>query len=124
LAWADAIVIAAPLTTTTRGMFDAVALATMRTGSWLINVGRGEIVDEAALVDALVTGHLGGAALDVFTTEPLPRESPLWVLPNVIISPHCSGETERSNRRSLDLFIDNFGRHTNGRPLRNLDDTT
>ncbi|HZX55084.1 MAG TPA: D-2-hydroxyacid dehydrogenase [Ilumatobacteraceae bacterium] len=120
LGWADAIVLCAPLTDETRGMFDAAAFAAMRQGAWLINVGRGEVVDEPAMVDALARGHLGGAGLDVFTVEPLPHDSPLWSMPNVIITPHSSGITNRSYRRSIDLFIDNFGRYTHGEPLRNV----
>jgi D-2-hydroxyacid dehydrogenase (NADP+) len=119
LAWADAVVVTAPLTDETRGMFDAKAFAAMRPGAWFVNVGRGEVVDEAALVDALARGHIGGAGLDVFVTEPLPHDSPLWSMPNVIVTPHSSGITDRSLRRSTDLFLDNFGRHTRGEPLRN-----
>jgi D-2-hydroxyacid dehydrogenase (NADP+) len=120
LAWADVIVVAAPLTDATRGMFDADAFAAMRPGAWFVNVGRGEVVDEAALVDALARGHVGGAGLDVFATEPLPNDSQLWAMPNVIITPHSSGVTSRSYRRSIDLFVDNFGRHARGEPLRNV----
>jgi D-2-hydroxyacid dehydrogenase (NADP+) len=119
LAWADAIVVTAPLNDDTRGMFDAGAFASMRRGAWFVNVGRGEVVDETALVDALASGHLGGAGLDVFTTEPLPQDSPLWSMPDVIVTPHSSGITDRSYRRSIELFLDNFGRHTRGEPLRN-----
>jgi phosphoglycerate dehydrogenase-like enzyme len=120
LGWADAIVLCAPLTDDTRGMFDADALAAMRQGAWLINVGRGEVVDEEALVDALASGHLGGAALDVFPVEPLPNSSPLWSMPNVIITPHSSGITFRSYRRSIELFLDNFDRYTRGDTMRNV----
>ena len=77
LGWADAIAVTAPLTDDTRDLFDRAAFARMRPGAWFVNVGRGEIVDEAALIDALVSGHLGGAALDVFAVEPLPPDSPL-----------------------------------------------
>jgi phosphoglycerate dehydrogenase-like enzyme len=101
-------------------MFDAQAFATMRPGAWFVNVGRGEVVDEPALVDALDRGHLGGAGLDVFVAEPLPHDSPLWSMPNVIVTPHSSGITERSRRRSIELFVDNFGRHARGEPLRNI----
>ncbi len=101
-------------------MFDAQAFAMMRPGAWFVNVGRGEVVDEAALVDALAHGHIGGAGLDVFVTEPLPHDSPLWSMPNVIVTPHSSGITERSRRRSIELFVDNFGRHARGEPLRNI----
>lgn len=120
LAWADAIVATAPLTDETRGMFDADAFAAMRPGAWFVNVGRGDVVDEAALVEALATGHLGGAALDVFATEPLPPDSPLWTMPNVIVTPHSSGETDRTRRRSAELFVDNFERWAAGAPLRNV----
>jgi phosphoglycerate dehydrogenase-like enzyme len=120
LAWADAVVTCVPLTDDTRGMIDAGAFAAMRQGAWFVNVGRGEVVDEAALVDALARGHLGGAGLDVFTVEPLPAESPLWSMPNVIITPHSSGITFRSYRRSIDLFLDNFDRYTRGEALRNV----
>jgi phosphoglycerate dehydrogenase-like enzyme len=116
----DAVVVAAPLNSDTRGLFDADAFAAMRSGAWFVNVGRGEIVDEEALVDALASGHLGGAGLDVFATEPLPPDSPLWDLPNVIVTPHSSGTTDRSRARSVDLFVDNFRRWTNGEPLTNL----
>jgi phosphoglycerate dehydrogenase-like enzyme len=101
-------------------MFDAGAFAAMRPGAWFVNIGRGEIVDEPALVDALATGHLGGAGLDVFATEPLPSGSPLWTMPNVIITPHSSGITERSHSRSIDIFVDNFGRRTRGEALLNV----
>jgi len=120
LTWADAVVVCAPLTDDTRGMFDAAAFAAMRPGAWFVNVGRGEVVDEAALVDALARGHLGGAGLDVFTVEPLPDDSQLWSMPNVIISPHTSGITDRSYRRSIDLFIDNFARYARAEPLINV----
>jgi phosphoglycerate dehydrogenase-like enzyme len=123
LGWSDAIVVAAPLTAHTRGLFDREAFAAMRPGAWFVNVGRGEIVDEEALVDALTCGHLGGAGLDVFAAEPLPVDSPLWALPNVIITPHSSGTTDRSRRRSVEMFVENFRRHTRGDPLRNVTTT-
>ncbi len=116
----DAVVVAAPLTDHTRGLFDGATFARMRPGAWFVNVGRGEIVDEDALGSALSTGHLGGAGLDVFATEPLPAESALWTLPNVIITPHSSGTTDRSRRRSVDQFVENFRRWTTGEPLRNV----
>lgn len=117
LAWADAIAVTAPLTDETRGLFDAEAFGTMRRGAWFVNVGRGEIVDESALVQSLLDEHLGGAGLDVFATEPLPNDSPIWHFPNVIVTPHSSGATDRTHRRSADLFIDNFRRFTAGEPL-------
>ena len=120
LGWADAIVVTAPLTDDTRGMFNAATFAQMRPGAWFINVGRGEIVDEPALIESLVDGHLGGAGLDVFAIEPLPPDSPLWVLPNVIITPHSSGTTDVSRRRQVDMFVENFRRHASGKPLENV----
>ena len=115
----DALVIAVPLTPETRHLVDASVLAAMRPGAWLVNVARGEIVDEDALVESLRSGHLGGAGLDVFATEPLPESSPLWDLPNVIITPHSSGTSQRTNQRAIDIFTDNLGRFVAGTPLRN-----
>lgn len=120
LGWADAVVVTAPLTDATRGLFGTAAFAAMRPGSWFVNVGRGEIVDEDAMADALLTGHVAGAGLDVFATEPLPADSPLWTHPNVIITPHSSGSTDRSDRRSVEQFVANFRRRSNGEPLRNV----
>ena len=120
LGWADAIAVTAPLTDDTRSMFDADAFAQMRPGSWFINVGRGEIVDEPALIESLVDGHLGGAGLDVFAVEPLPPDNPLWVLPNVIITPHSSGTTDLSHRRQVDMFVNNFRLLTADQPLENV----
>lgn len=116
----DAVVVAAPLTDDTRNLIDADALAAMPAGSWFVNVGRGEIVVEDALVDALRSGHLAGAGLDVFATEPLPDDSPLWDLPDVIITPHSSGSTDRSRDRSVEQFVENFRRFTDGQPLVNV----
>lgn len=115
--WADAVVVCAPLTDATRGLFDADRFARMRPGSWFVNVGRGAICDEEALVEALASGHLGGAGLDVFATEPLPAGSPLWSLPNVVMTPHCSGDSPRSDERAVEIMIDNFRRRTAGDPL-------
>jgi D-2-hydroxyacid dehydrogenase (NADP+) len=115
----DALVIAIPLTPETRGLVDASVLAAMRPGAFFVNVGRGEVVDEPALVDALESGRLGGAGLDVFAVEPLPADSPLWDLPNVIVTPHSSGGTAGTERRAADIFVDNLARYARGRPLRN-----
>jgi phosphoglycerate dehydrogenase-like enzyme len=84
-----------------------------------VNVGRGELVDQSALTGALASGRLGGAGLDVFATEPLPADDPLWDLPNVIISPHTSGASDGAARRVVDIFLDNLGRFVRDEPLRN-----
>jgi D-2-hydroxyacid dehydrogenase (NADP+) len=116
---ADWVVVALPHTADTRGLFDARTFAAMRPGSRFINVGRGELVDESALVVALQSGHLAGAGLDVFVTEPLPADNPLWAMDNVIITPHNSGWSSRADERAEDLFIDNLGRFVRGDPLVN-----
>jgi len=107
---ADYVVVAAPLTEMTRGMFDAQAFARMQRSAWLINVGRGAIVDEADLLSALRAGEIGGAALDVFDEEPLPADHPLWTLPNVIVSPHMSGDFVGWLDALVALFGVNFAR--------------
>lgn len=119
----DYVVIAAPLTDATRGMFDAAAFAAMKPTARLINVGRGPIVDETALADALRDGRLAGAALDVFEVEPLPETSPLWAdVPGVIISPHMSGDAVGWLDRLATLFETNFARWNAGDPLLNVVD--
>jgi len=122
LAWADFVVIAAALTAETRGMFDAAAFGAMRSSAYLVNVGRGEIVDDGALIDALRTNAIAGAGLDVFVEEPLPAEHPYWTLDNVILTPHVSGYLPNFFARALDIFLDNLGRFCDGRPLRNVVD--
>jgi phosphoglycerate dehydrogenase-like enzyme len=122
LARTDYAVLAAPLTDRTRGMIDAAALAAMRSTARLINVGRGSLVVEDDLVAALRTGAIAGAALDVFADEPLPTPSPLWDLPNVIVSPHMSGDVVGWREELVRLFADNLGRRTRGEPLRNVVD--
>jgi phosphoglycerate dehydrogenase-like enzyme len=121
---ADYVVIATPLTWDTKGMIDAEVLRLMRPSAYLINIARGAIVDEFALVEALQNGEIAGAALDTVFTEPLPPESLLWSLPNVVITPHCSGNSPKTKERSLALFIDNFTRYRHGQPLRNVVDKT
>jgi len=119
LARSDAVVVAAPETPETFHLIDGAALAAMRPGSVLVNVARGSLVDEAALVTALTTGHVAAAALDVFEQEPLPPESPLWDLPNVYISAHSSVSVDRYLDDVFDLFVDNAARYLRGEPLRN-----
>ena len=116
---ADAVVIALPLTDTTRSIVSADVIAAMASHAMFVNVGRGELVDQVALTDALTSGRLGGAGLDVFATEPLPADDPLWDLPNVIISPHNSGASQGSTQRVVEIFLDNLGRFVSGQPLRN-----
>ncbi len=111
-----------PLTPSTRGMIRRAELARMQAGSFLINVARGPLVIEADLVDALVRGHLAGAALDVTEREPLPAESRLWDLPNVIITPHVGGQSRFRIDQMTDFFCDNLARYLQGQPLRNLVD--
>lgn len=118
----DMLVLAAPLTAATRGLVGARELALLPRHAWLINIARGSIVDEPALIEALRGGTLAGAALDTFTSEPLPPDSPLWTLPNVIVSPHHSGSSPHSEERALDLFIDNLQRFVSGAELRNVVD--
>jgi len=122
LGWADFVVLAVPHTPETERMIGARELGLMRTDAYLVNVARGSVVDEDALVDALRGARIPGAALDVATREPLPAESPLWTLPNVIITPHAAGATPRYFDRALELFIENLERFRAGRPLRNLVD--
>lgn len=121
---ADFVVLAAPLTEQTHGLMDARRLALMRPDARLVNVGRGELVDEEALVDALRAGRLAGAALDVFHTEPLPAGHPFWTLPNVIVSPHMSGDVVGWRTALVEQFADNLRRWTSGRPLVNVVDKT
>jgi phosphoglycerate dehydrogenase-like enzyme len=120
----DILVLAAPLTGDTQQLIGRDELARLPEGAFLVNVGRGELVDESALIDALGSGHLAGAALDVFQTEPLPADSPLWHLPNVFISPHCADNTPQSLERAMEIFLDNLDRFRHGAPLRNVVDRT
>jgi phosphoglycerate dehydrogenase-like enzyme len=119
LARADYLVLALPLTDETRHLIDARALARMKREAFLVNVGRGELVDERALTDALASGALAGAGLDVFEVEPLPETSALWDLPNVIITPHSSGTSTGNLHRATEIFVDNLGRYVRGESLRN-----
>ena len=114
------VVLAAPLTPQTFHLLDRARIERLRRGAVVINVGRGALIDEEALSAALAGGALGGAVLDVFETEPLPSHSPLWGLPNVVISAHSCGAVAEEPARIVDIFIDNLSRYLAGRPLRNL----
>jgi len=118
----DVVVLAAPLTPETEGMIDERALAAMRPDAWLINVARGRLVDDVALLRALRDGRIGGAALDTFKDEPLPASSPFWDVPNLIITPHTAWSSSRVLDRSIDLFCENLRRYRRGEPLRNVVD--
>ena len=122
LAAADVAVICVPLTDATRHSIDAAAIAAMRPGAILVDVSRGGVVDGEALLGALRSGHLAGAALDVFETEPLPPESPFWGLDNVIVTPHSSSEYPGWERRSAEMFGDNLERFRRGAALENVVD--
>jgi phosphoglycerate dehydrogenase-like enzyme len=122
LSRADFLVIAVPETSRTRGLIGAAELALLPAGAVLINVARGSLVDENALLAALRSGHLRGAGLDVFAQEPLPADSPLWHQRGVLVTPHVSAVTRRFWDRQLDLILDNLARYQAGQPLRNVVD--
>jgi len=118
----DLLVIAAPDTPQTANLVDRRRLSLLPARAVVVNVGRGSIVDEPALIELLQSGRLRGAALDVFAREPLPADSPLWAMSNVIISPHSASTATPENDRLVDLFIDNLHRYLDGRPLVNVFD--
>ena len=119
---ADFVVLTVPLTHETQGMIGEQELLAMKSTTYLINIGRGGTIQEAVLVRALQEGWIAGAGLDVFETEPLPEESPLWKLGNVIITPHYSGLTPHYDERAMEIFLDNLKRYQTGQPLRNVVD--
>jgi len=119
---ADFVILALPLTAATTGLIGPAELARMRRDSWLINLGRGALVDELALIGALHDGVIGGAALDVFEQEPLPTASPLWTLPNVIVSPHMSADFQGWERAQVELFVWQLASYRDGQPLANVVD--
>ena len=122
LANADHVVVTLPNTPRSRGLFDAAAFAAMKPGAAIYNVGRGPVIDTAALTEALQSGHLGGAGLDVTDPEPLPADSPLWDMENVLITAHTSGATPRYWERQADLITENIRRIQRGDAPRNLVD--
>jgi phosphoglycerate dehydrogenase-like enzyme len=119
---ADIVVIAAPLTAETNLLLDADAIAKLKPGAIVVNIARGQLIDEEALAVALGDGRLGGAALDVFTTEPLPPGSPFWSMPNVIVTPHNSGFRAGHFDAVIDLFSENLTRFERGDELLNVVD--
>jgi phosphoglycerate dehydrogenase-like enzyme len=120
LAECDYVVIALPLTAETTHFIGTAELQAMKPTAYLVNIARGAIVDEVALIEALRQGWIAGAGLDVFEEEPLPTDSPLWDLENVLISPHVAGFTPHYDRRAAALFADNLRRHLAGEPLLNM----
>lgn len=114
---ADALVVTLPLTEETRGMLDAPAISHMKPSAILVNIGRGAVIDEPALIQALREQRLAGAALDVFSTEPLPADSALWNLPNVLLTPHTAALSVHENERISELFTENLGRYLHGEEL-------
>jgi phosphoglycerate dehydrogenase-like enzyme len=122
VARADDVVVTAPLTPQTKGLVGGDAIAAMKRTAVLVNVGRGPVLDEAALVEALEGGRIRGAALDVFETEPLPAESPLWRLPNVLLSPHCADHVPGWVDEAMRVFLRQLERFRRGEPLRDAVD--
>ncbi len=112
---ADALVLCTPHTPETGSTIDAAAFAAMKPGVVLVNVARGQVIDEPALIEALRTGRVGFAALDVFAVEPLPASSPLWDMPNVIVSPHSASTAASENGKITDIFCRNLGCYLEGR---------
>jgi phosphoglycerate dehydrogenase-like enzyme len=120
LSQSDFVVLCVPLTRETTHLIDASALRRMKPTASVLNIARGEVIDQDALIEALKDGTIASAALDVTTPEPLPPENPLWDLPNVIITPHSSGASDRRDGTAAALFMDNLRRYLSGEPLRNL----
>ena len=118
----DFLVVVAPLTPATRGLVNEKVLKRMKASAFLIDVSRGGVVDHSALIEALNAGRLAGAALDVYPVEPLPETSPLWGMPNLILSPHVGGASAKYLERATDLFAENLRRYVVNEPLLNLYD--
>jgi phosphoglycerate dehydrogenase-like enzyme len=116
----DAVIVTLPGTEATTGLVGRDFFAALKPGATVVNVGRGTVIDEPALIEALSDGRVGFAALDVFGTEPLPPESPLWAMPNVLVSPHTAALSAHEDRRIAELFCDNATRLLDGQPLRNV----
>jgi len=122
LAESDYVVLAVPLTEESRGMIGEAELRAIKPGAVIVNIARGAVIDQPALISALRAGHLGGAALDVTDPEPLPADHELWDVPNVMITPHISGGTPRYMDRAIDIFVENLEKYLAGEPLRNVVD--
>jgi phosphoglycerate dehydrogenase-like enzyme len=122
LAASDYVLVALPLTSETRGMLGEAEIASMKSSSVLINVGRGPVIDEPALIRALQSGALRGAGLDVFTVEPVPAGHPFWTMPNVLLSPHCADRVEGFLIPAIESFMENLKRFLSGLPLSNVVD--
>jgi phosphoglycerate dehydrogenase-like enzyme len=120
LAESDYVVLSMPLTKDTTGMIGEAELAAMKPTAWLINIARGPVVDEPALIRVLKEQRIAGAFLDVFEKEPLPQDSPLWDLPNAVVTPHTSGAVQGYGHRAAEIFLDNLKRYLAGEPLRNV----
>ena len=124
LFWGDFVVVATPLTDRTHHMIDRAAITAMKPGVGIVDVSRGGVIHAAALIEALGSGHVGGAVLDVHEEEPLPRHSPLWTLENAIVTPHCCGAFVGWERASAAMFCDNVERRLRGEPLERVVDPT
>lgn len=122
MARADFLAISTPLTRATRGLIGEAELRALKPGAILADVSRGGVIDQAALLEALQSGHLGGAVLDVFETEPLPQDNPLWTLDRVLLSPHCASVYDGWEDASFDMFLANLDRWCKGAPLVNVVD--
>lgn len=120
LAESDYVVNSLPLTPQTRALFDESKFAMMKPNAYFINISRGPIVKESALVEALKSGKIAGAGLDVFEKEPLPKDSSLWQMPNVIITPHAAGSLPHKDRKIFEFFAENLRRYVSGQPLLNV----
>lgn len=115
----DALVLACPLTSETYLLIDTPEVEALKPGAVVINIARGQVINEQSLIKRLQSGELRGAALDVFSNEPLPKDNPIWDLPNVIVSPHSASTVAAENGRIVDIFLDNLGRFLRNEPLRN-----
>ncbi|HVD46790.1 MAG TPA: D-2-hydroxyacid dehydrogenase [Candidatus Limnocylindria bacterium] len=118
----DLLILSVPLTGATKALVSTTQLAALPKGAWVANIARGGLIDAAALIASLKSGHLGGAYLDVTDPEPLPADSELWSLPNVILTPHSSWATEHQLERAAEIFRENFERYLRGETLNNIVD--